>query len=155
MASTSSSYSSRLPAARGPSAARIAGGGGSSSSLLAPAPTSVAIRPPSAFGSGRQDRGVGRALLLLARPGAHERGDQAPFGLEQRAQALDAAMGAGPGRGAHRPALPSGRAAKAAAAASSVRPICSPVWASEGNQASNCEGGGYTPRPSSSRHQLA
>ena len=32
--------------------------------------------------------------------------------------------------------------ANAAAAASSVRVTCSPVWASDGNQASNCDGGG-------------
>ena len=43
--------------------------------------------------------------------------------------------------------------AKAAAAASTVRAMCSAVWAVDGNQASNCEAGGYTPRASRARHQ--
>ena len=41
----------------------------------------------------------------------------------------------------------------AAAAASSVRSTSSSLCASDGNQASNCDGGGYTPWRSSARHQ--
>src|SRR3954451_1115459 len=43
--------------------------------------------------------------------------------------------------------------ANAAAAASTVRAMCSGVCAVDGNHASNCDGGGYTPRASSARHQ--
>jgi len=45
--------------------------------------------------------------------------------------------------------------AKATCAASSVRVTCSSVCASEGNQASNWDGGGYTPRASRARHHAA
>ena len=84
--------------------------------LLAPA-------RPRARGRRRAERAVGRS-------GARDRGgQQAAAGLHLRGERVE--------RIGH-----AAISAKAAAAASSVRLTCSGVCASEGNQASNCDGGG-------------
>src|SRR3954454_650962 len=69
------------------------------------------------------DGGVGEGLAVVRRPVAERARDESGLGHEQGVQVAHAIS------------------AKAAAAASAVRSTCSLVWASDGNQASNCEGG--------------
>ena len=94
--------------------------------LLAPA-----LGPRPACGHAR---GARRRPLEL-RGGVDERRDQPALLAQQRLQA-------GESSAAHDPSLDSPTAAKAAAAASIVRSICSELCARDGNHASNCDGGG-------------
>ena len=78
------------------------------------------------------DRLEDQRVLVAVRLGrtarcGYDLGQQAALGPQLRGQALECA---------HETSL------NAAAAASTVRVTCSGVWASDGNQASNCEAGG-------------
>ena len=78
-----------------------------------------------------------------ARPGRGRRAEQRAVlaaRLRHRVRQQPAAGPHGGGEVGERPHQ--AISANAAAAASSVRATCSGVWASEGNHASNCDGGG-------------
>jgi len=91
-----------------------------------------------------------RQLVLVAgraRPGGRERpvGGRGAVGLAQRAgqqPALVAQHRDEPAQDRLALRRHTATSANAAAAASTVRSTCSGVWASEGNHASNCDGGG-------------
>ena len=95
-------------------------------------------------GGGRTRRAGCRRPLGIGRD---ERRHQPPVLTQHHAQPLERVVGCVPAvvgalhRRAHA-AVRCARPAKAAAAASTVRSICSPVCASDGNHASNCDGGG-------------
>src|SRR4051812_4256689 len=94
--------------------------------------------------AGRREGAELRVVRRRRRPRAVERlRQQAALVAQRRAQAAQGHVG----RDAHE------SDANAAAAASTVRSTCSGPWASDGNHASNCDGGGETPRARSARHQ--
>src|SRR5690349_9728958 len=91
---------------------------------------------------------LGRTRLIERSSAVRRLGEvcsrRATLGMECLAQGLGSVA-----RGSHRRVAIS---ANASAAASTVRLTSASLWASEGNQASNCEGGGYTPRARRARH---
>ena len=99
----------------------------------------VLVAPPLRARPARDDRAGATALAAAARPvtavGVHERRQQAAFVAQQRRQALERVR-------AHSDAPAALTPAKLSAAALTVRSICCGVWASDMNQASNCDGGG-------------
>ena len=82
-----------------------------------------------------------------ARPRAWRSALQPPAGARAGARACRRSSACSP----RAPTPAEASAAKAPAAASRVRSICCSPCAREGNHASNCEGGGYTPRARASR----
>ena len=124
----------------------------------------VGLAPPRRRrgSAGGSPRGSAPPAARTPRAGRRRAGRRPPPGPDPgpaRAGASGPTRAAGRPRG-HAARLVAARslmriAAKAPAAASIVRSTCSGPWASEGNQASNWDGGGYTPRASSARHQAA